>query len=401
MAEWGPWRSDREVAMRRFGRLFGVLLVILGLGTVPAAEVAAQSAPQVLLTPVPGVFQLPVAMAQHPDSDDIYVVEKTGFIRAVRAGLVFDPVPVLDVSSEVSSGLEQGLLGMAFSPDGNFLYVNLTDAAGDTHILEFAFAGGVADPASRREILFIDQPEANHNGGTLVFGPDGYLYIGLGDGGGSGDPHRNAQNLGSLLGKTLRIDPRPSADAAYTVPADNPFVTTPGARPEIWGYGLRNPWKFSFDRANGDLWIADVGQSALEEIDFQPGSSTGGENYGWNHMEGNELYSGRPAGAEEPANHVPPIYVYPNEGSPDACSVTGGFVYRGAAISWLQGAYVFSDWCDGVLRYIRQENGEVVEEGELGATVPLIGSFGEDHDGEIYAISLAGVMFKLTAVPSI
>ncbi|MPZ68951.1 MAG: sugar dehydrogenase [Actinobacteria bacterium] len=379
--------------MRRVALLLGLILVGGTVGTLPAPRSSAQTAPSLLLAPVPGAFALPVAVVQHPDSDDFYVVEKTGTIRAVRDGLLFDPVPVLDVSAEVSTGLEQGLLGLAFSPDGDFMYVNLTGIAGDTHILEFEFANGVAVPTSRREVLFLDQPEANHNGGTLVFGPDGYLYLGFGDGGGAGDPNYNAQNREVLLGKMLRIDPRPEGDAPYTVPADNPFVGG-GGSPEIWAYGLRNPWKFSFDRDTGDLWIADVGQSAEEEINFQPAASAGGENYGWNHMEGLQLYTGRPAGAEEPADHVPPIHIYPNEGS-DACSVTGGYVYRGEAIPWLQGAYVFSDWCDGKLRYLRQENGEVIESGELGLTVPLAASFFEDHTGELYAVSLAGAIFKI------
>ena len=362
-------------------------------------EALPQELPQVALVPVPGAFELPVAMAQHPDSDDLYIVEKSGRIRAVRDGLVLDPVPVLDVSGEVSTGLEQGLLGLAFSPDGEFMYVNLTDAAGDTHILEFAFADGVADVASRRELLAVDQPFANHNGGTVLFGPDGYLYIGLGDGGDGGDPHYNGQTLTTYLGKLLRIDPRPSATAAYTVPADNPFVPDPDdpapveALPELWAYGLRNPWKFSFDRATGDLWVADVGQTLWEEINLQRAASAGGENYGWNHMEGVVAYVGRPAGAEEPADHSPPIHVYPHEGG--SCSITGGYVYRGDAVASLQGAYVYSDWCDGRLRYVREQAGEVVEDAELGVTVPSITAFGEDHHGELYAISLGGAVLKI------
>jgi glucose/arabinose dehydrogenase len=306
----------------------------------------------------------------------------------------------------VSSGLEQGLLGLAFSPNGRFLYVNLTNPKGDTRVLEFRFKNGAVVDGSRRKVLAVRQPEDNHNGGTLVFGPDGYLYVGLGDGGGAGDPKGNGQDRSTLLGSLLRINPRPSKGAPYSVPRDNPFAggskgrvghkTKSAERPraEIWAYGLRNPWKFSFDRKKGALWIADVGQSATEEVNFRSARSRGGENYGWNHMEGKKLYEGRPNGAKEPKNHVPPIYVYPNEGS-DACSVTGGFVYRGKAIGWLRGAYVFSDWCDGRLRYIRKKNGKIIEEGELGVTVPLIASFGEDHDGELYAISLEGNIFKL------
>ena len=361
--------------------------------------VQAPDAPPLALVPVPGVFQMPVALAQHPDSDDLYIVEKTGYVRAVRGGLQYDPVPVLDLSAEVSSGLEQGLLGLAFSPDGDFLYVNMTDAAGDTHVLEYAFADGVAVAASRREVLTVDQPFANHNGGTMIFGPDGYLYLGLGDGGDAGDPHGNAQNLGTRLGKMLRIDPRPSAGAAFTVPADNPFVADPddpapdpAALPEIWAYGLRNPWKFSFDRLTGDLWIGDVGQNTWEEVNVARAGSGGGQNYGWNHMEGLTLFDGRPAGAAEPADHTPPVHTYGRDGG--ACSVTGGYVYRGASTA-LRGAYVFSDWCDGRLRYLREHDGEVVDQGDLGLTVPSITAFGEDHAGELYAISLGGAVLKI------
>lgn len=394
--------------MRRFALLLGIVLLAGSLGSASARPLATPAAqPGVLLAPVPGVFQLPVAMAQHPDSDDLYIVEKTGQIRAVRDGLVFDPVPVLDLSAEVSGGFEQGLLGLAFSPDGEFMYVNLTDTAGDTRVLEFAFDDGAAVPDSRREVLSVDQPFANHNGGTMIFGPDGHLYIGLGDGGSAGDPHYNGQSLDTRLGKMLRIDPRPSGDDPFTVPPDNPFVPDPddpdkivpeGALPEIWAYGLRNPWRFSFDKETGDLWIADVGQNLWEEISLQRADSEGGENYGWNHMEGLILYPDRPRGASEPENHVPPIHVYPNAGT-NSCAVTGGYVYRGAAIPSLQGAYVYSDWCDGRLRYIREENGEVVEDEELEVTVPSITAFGEDHDGELYAISLAGTVFRI--LPSV
>lgn len=381
--------------MRRVALLLALLVTA---GHVGAVSAQLPDPPRVLLAPVPGPFQLPVAMAQHPDSDDLYIVEKVGYIRAVRAGLIYDPVPLLDLSSEVSSGLEQGLLGLAFSPKGNFMYVYLTDDQGDSRLLEFAFSDGAVVLDSRREVLSVKQPFDNHNGGTIEFGPDGYLYVGLGDGGSGGDPEGNGQNLKTLPGSILRIDPRRSGKARYRIPADNPFAgrSKPkmGARPEIWAYGLRNPWKFSFDRKTGDLWIGDVGQSAWEEINLQRAKSSGGENYGWNYMEGLEPYDGRPRGAKKPANHVRPIYVYPNAGT-DSCSVTGGYVYRGEAIPSLKGAYVYSDWCDGRLRYIRNKGRKVVEDEELGITVPSITSFGEDHDGELYAISLGGSIFKI------
>lgn len=367
--------------------LVAAVLMSLGPGT-SSVQVPPLGPPQVVPVPVVGVFQMPVGMAVRPGDDALYVVEKTGTIRAVRGG-VMELAPVLDVSSEVSGGQEQGLLGLAFSPDGDHMYVNFTDTAGDTHIVEFALApDGTALPASRRELLSVDQPFANHNGGMMTFGPDGHLYIALGDGGSAGDPNDNAQSLDTFLGKILRIDPTPSAGAPYTIPADNPFIGQAGARDEIWAYGLRNPWRFSFDRQTGDLWIGDVGQNSWEEVDYTPAGSSGGENYGWNRLEGTHPFEGEP-----PAEHVLPIYEYPTEGL--SCSITGGYVSRGANLPALEGAYIFADWCDGVLRFLRQSGGEVTEVGGLGAEVPLISSFGEGPDGELYAISLLGLVFRL------
>ena len=221
--------------------------------------------PRVELEPVVNLDQ-PVAMAIRRGDPTLYFAEKVGRVVVLPEGSE-EPEILLDLTSEVSTGGEQGLLGLAFSPDGEFLYVNFTDTAGDTRVVEFAFGDRGVNESSRREVLFVDQPYSNHNGGNLAFGPDGYLYIGLGDGGSAGDPQGNAQDLGTLLGKMLRIHPRPSGDDPYGVPADNPFHDRPGARPEIWAYGLRNPWRYSFDRATGDLWIGDVGQSDWEEID--------------------------------------------------------------------------------------------------------------------------------------
>ncbi|MGH2712042.1 MAG: PQQ-dependent sugar dehydrogenase [Actinomycetota bacterium] len=387
--------------MQRLALVLGIVLLAGTLGSATARSATQLAPPQIVLVPIPGAFQTPVGMAQHPDTDDLYIVEKSGTIRRVTGGLVLDPVPVLDVSAEVSTGLEQGLLGLAFSPDGDFIYINLTDTAGDTHIYEYGWANNAVLTGSRREVLTVDQPFANHNCGTLIFGPDGYLYICLGDGGSAGDPNYNAQNLGRRLGKMLRIDPRPSGTEPFTAPPSNPFAPDPsnpdkvipeGALPEIWAYGLRNPWKFSFDKTTGDLWIGDVGQGIWEEVNFTPASSLGGENYGWNHMEGLVAYAGRPAGTQEPANHHKPIHVYQHQAG--ACSITGGYVYRGTTTA-LQGYYLFSDWCDGRLRWLRQTNGQVTESGEFALDVPSITSFGEDHDGELYAISLGGTVFKI------
>ena len=335
------------------------------------------------------VLEQPLAIAIRPHDPALYVAEKTGRVIAIRRGHV-DPDPVHDLSREVSLGGEQGLLGAAFSPDGVFLYVDYTDVNGDTHVAEFAMRGGRADVGSRREVLFVAQPYTNHNGGGLVFGPDGYLYIGLGDGGSGGDPHRNGQSLSTLLGKIVRISPRPSGDRPYTIPPDNPFVDDAGARPEIWAYGLRNPWRFSFDRMNGDLWIGDVGQSAWEEVDVQPGDSRGGENYGWNVMEGNHDY-GDALGTPE---MVPPVHEYSHDEG--GCVVTGGYVYRGRAIPALLGAYVFGDFCGGRLEAIRVADGHVVEHRFLGPAVQNLSSFGQDASGELYALSLSGVVYELS-----
>jgi glucose/arabinose dehydrogenase len=328
----------------------------------------------------------PVALAVRTGDPTLYVAEKTGRVVALRDGVVAK-TPALDLSGQVSLGSEQGLLGLAFSPDGRYLYVNVTDLNGDTQIEEFAMGDRVADPSSRRVILSVDQPYANHNGGNLVFGPDGFLYIGLGDGGSGGDPQDNAQSLATLLGKMLRISPRPSADAPYTVPPDNPFVGRSDARPEIWAYGLRNPWRYSFDRLTGDLWIGDVGQNAWEEVDLQPASSTGGENYGWNRVEGTHPYSG-----DAPSGSTPPVYEYSHDTG--GCVVTGGYVYRGAAIPALVGSYVFADYCVGQLEALRLQDGQVVHT-SLGVTVQGPSSFGQDAAGELYVLSLAGDVFRL------
>jgi glucose/arabinose dehydrogenase len=333
---------------------------------------------------VVATLQEPLGMAQRSGDETLYVAQKTGQVMAVRDGRVI-PGPVLDLSEEVSQGGEQGLLGLTFSPDGRFLYVNFTDLDGDTHVTEFAVRDGGLTVGSRREILFVDQPFSNHNGGHLAFGPDGYLYIGLGDGGSAGDPEDNAQNLRSLLGKMLRIDPRPSGSRPYTVPGDNPFVGGRGLGP-IWAYGLRNPWRYSFDRETGNLWIADVGQDAREEISIQPADSPGGENYGWDGFEGTFPFE-----APAPKDSIPPVYDY---GRDLGGTVIGGYVYRGSAIPELRGAYVFGDLYNPDLRLL-VSRGDSVRHVELGVRVENLSSFGEDHAGELYALSLSGPVYRL------
>ena len=332
-------------------------------------------------------LEQPLAMAVRSGDPALYIAQKTGKVVAVRDGRV-DPVPVLDLRSQVSLGGEQGLLGIAFSPDGRHMYANYTDVNGDTHVTGYAMRAERADTATRRDVLFVDQPYSNHNGGNLAFGPDGYLYIGLGDGGSGGDPEGNGQSLSTLLGKMLRIDPTPFGERPYRIPEDNPFVGRADARAEIWAYGLRNPWRYSFDRRTGDLWIGDVGQSAWEEVDVQPADSAGGENYGWNRMEGDHPYGG----AEPPAEAIPPVYEYSHD---DGCVVTGGYVYRGEAIPDLVGAYVFADFCGGRIEALRVRDGRVIEHRALGPVVPSLSSFGEDAEGELYAMSLGGGVYRL------
>jgi glucose/arabinose dehydrogenase len=356
--------------------------------TAPPAEPQPLASLSLQLTQVAEVDQ-PVDLAVRRDDPALYVVEKGGRVRAVRDGAV-DPTPVLDLSDAVSTGSEQGLLGLAFAPDGGHLYVNYTDTGGNTRIVEYAFAGGRADPSSARELLEIDQPYANHNGGHLAFGPDGHLFIGMGDGGSGNDPENRAQNLGVLLGKLLRIDPTPSAGRPYTIPSDNPFVGQDGARGEIWAYGLRNPWRFSFDRQTGDLWIGDVGQNAVEEVDFAAESSDGGENYGWPAMEGTRANKGsRPAGA------VDPIFDYRQ--ADGGCSVVAGYVYRGSAVPGLTGAFLYGDYCAGDVLAVRQADGAVTEESDLGLDVSNLSSFGQDNAGELYALSLDGAVYRVDA----
>jgi glucose/arabinose dehydrogenase len=348
----------------------------------------------VTLTPVATLSE-PVAMAERSSDSTLYFAERKGTIRAVRDARVA-PSPVLDITSETQSGYqEQGLLGLAFSPDGSRLYVYFTksvagSSGSDLVIREYSFSGGRAVTSSARDVLTVNHEQyANHNGGNLVFGPDGYLYAGLGDGGGAGDPLGNGQNLNTLLGKLLRINPRPAGSNAYQIPPDNPFAGRPGARGEIWAYGLRNPWRYSFDRATHDLWIGDVGQDSWEEVDVQAASGHGGDNYGWNRMEGTHSYNG----GTPPPNYHGPVYEYSHDGG--NCSITGGYVYRGARIPNLVGSYVFADYCTGQLRAFDLHNGRAADERLLGPQVGSLSSFGQDPSGELYVLSLTGAVYRI------
>lgn len=336
----------------------------------------------------------PIALTQRPNDPALYVAERGGLVRVIRDGAA-DPQPVADLSALTAAGGERGLLGAAFSPDGSHLYVDYTDVNGDTNVDELAVAtDGTIDASSRRRVLFQEQPYPNHNGGNLVFGPDGYLYIGLGDGGSAGDPRRRALRLDTWLGKILRIDPRQSGQQPYTVPADNPFVGQAGALPEIWSFGLRNPWRFSFDALTGDLWIADVGQSAIEEVDEAPatnGRDAGkGLNFGWSAFEGTARYND-----DQPATGtVGPVYEYQHTDQLGGCSITGGYVYRGSAIPALAGAYLFADYCVAGVR--------AIPTGAPNPTVTLLSptpggviSFGQDAQRELYVLTLKGPLFRV------
>ncbi|MFM9370661.1 PQQ-dependent sugar dehydrogenase [Streptomyces sp. Da 82-17] len=348
-----------------------------------AAPAAKKKAPQVTLKEV-ATAKNPSAGAAGPGGS-VWIAERAGTVRVLTDQGLGDPV--LDISAETTTDGERGLLGIAFDPDFSHFYLSFTDLEGTSTVDEFAVKDGKLDPDSRRTVLTQTQPYANHNGGDLRFGPDGYLYIALGDGGSGGDPHGNGQNLDTLLGKLLRIDP--AGGDPYAVPADNPFVGDPKAKDEIWAYGLRNPWKFSFDSGTGDLLIGDVGQSAWEEIDWAPADSKGGENYGWSAMEGNHPFRG----GTEPANHVPPIHEYDRNGL--GCSVTGGYVYRGEKIPDLKGQYVFSDYCDGTLRSLQIENGKVTGQHDLGVNGGQVVSFAQAGDGELYVLDLGGTVSRV------
>src|SRR5438034_1281740 len=336
---------------------------------------------------VAGSLRRPVGVANAGDgSGRLFVVEQAGRIL-IHDGTAVRPSPFLDVSALVSCCGEQGLLGLAFHPHfvaNGFLYVDYTNTAGDTVIARYQVSAdpNVADPSSAQILLTIPQPFSNHNGGQLAFGPDGFLYVGMGDGGGGGDPGNRAQNLGELLGKILRID----VDGAspYAIPATNPFRNTSGARPEIWAYGLRNPWRFSFDRRTGDLFIADVGQNHIEEVNFQSAASAGGENYGWRRMEGTLCYD--PSSECNDGTLTLPILEYDHS---QGCSITGGYRYRGARFPQLVGRYFYGDFCSGRI-WGATESDQAWSSTALTDTPPYITSFGEDEGGELYVVHYGG-----------
>jgi glucose/arabinose dehydrogenase len=367
-----------------------------GTGTRTAAP--AQASREVTLVSV-GHFDAPLYVTAPPgDRRRVFVVQQGGKISVVRAGKHLAQ-PFLDISNLVTAGGEQGLLSMAFAPDyaeSGLFYVYYTEKAGTESIWEFHRASpDRADPASGRLVLRMDDPEANHNGGLLLFGPDKLLYVGTGDGGGGNDQHGtrgNAQDLGSLLGKILRIDPRARDAKPYTVPSSNPFVDTAGARPEIYSYGLRNPWRFAFDPADGDLAIGDVGQDAVEEIDFERAGRARGANFGWRPWEG------RRRNFDEPApGAVFPVITHTH--AKGFCSITGGVFVRDRALTSLYGRYLYGDYCEGRIRAARLRAGHTTTGRIVPSlpTVPGLSSFGADAEGRVYVTSLNGPVYRFAA----
>lgn len=352
------------------------------------------------LEPFVSGFRSPLAVTHAGDgSGRLFVAEQEGSLRILQDGRLVDR-PFLEISDRIKAGGERGLLGVAFHPkypEDPRVFVNYTDENGDTRISSFTVDPAdpdLADPSSEVRLLFIEQPYPNHNGGALAFGPDGFLYIATGDGGSGGDPHGNGQSLETLLGKILRIDvDRTDGDRGYSIPADNPFVGKSSAQPEIFAYGLRNPWRMSFDRATGDLWIGDVGQNAWEEVDVVRAGESG-QNFGWNRMEGAHCYKPR-NGCEDPSLVLPVAEYNRKRGS----TMIGGVVYRGSEQPALVGTYVFADFGSGKFWLIDARSDGPTEPVLALEDGPHVASFGEDEAGEIYATGLTtGEIFKVRAV---
>ena len=350
------------------------------------SETQALQPPVTQLKAVAGGFVQPTVITAAPKSTDrrIFIVEQGGIIKIIQADGSVAAQPFLDISSKVLNSGEMGLLGLAFSPnyanDGNF-FINYIDKNQNTIIARYHASADKADPASQQVFISLKQPYKNHNGGALLFGPDGYLYVALGDGGSGGDPGNRAQNLNSLFGKLLRLD---VSQLPYKVPPSNPLVGQAGKLPEIWDYGLRNPWRISFDRQTGELYIADVGQGDMEEVNLEPADSQGGINYGWRCFEGSSDFN--PSGCLSRDNYTFPILEYDH--SEDRCSVTGGYIYRGQKYPALAGKYFYGDFCGGQLYLAGNKEGKW--QSELITKSPYqISTFGEDSRGELYLADYA------------
>ncbi len=379
------------------GRLALALVLVVAVVALEAARADAQLT--LGFEPIAGGLSSPLGLVNAGDgSGRLFIVEQTGRIK-IFDGAAVRATPFLDVSALVSCCGERGLLGLAFHPDyrtNGVFFVHYTNTAGNTTLVRYHVSSdpNVADATSAQIILNVIQPFANHNGGQIAFGPDRFLYMGLGDGGDAGDPGNRAQNLGTLLGKILRIDV--DGGSPYAIPATNPFTSTAGALPEIWAYGLRNPWRFSFDRQTGDLFIADVGQSAREEVDFQPASSPGGQNYGWRLMEGTACFN--PSTACNDGTLTLPILEYDHS---LGCAISGGYRYRGRRFPQYAGRYFYGDYCSGRI-WAATQTAQTWSTTQLMDTTFSITSFGEDEGGELYVVHYGsgsdGTVQRLTEV---
>jgi len=374
--------------MKTIQKIFAIIICLLF-----TSAVYSQNANK--LIPFASGLTSPVGITNAGDSR-LFVVNQRGFIHIISSEGIVNPQPFLNISARIVYGGERGLLGLAFHPQyktNGYFFVNYIGKGDSTHISRFKVNAGnpnLADAQTEFKIMTIAQPFSNHNGGDLCFGPDGYLYIGLGDGGYGGDPGNRSQNPKQLLGKMLRIDV--DNGNPYSIPTTNPFYGSSTVLPEIWALGLRNPWRFSFDRLTGDLWIADVGQNALEEVNFQPAASKGGENYGWRCYEGNQTYNS--AGCDPNTRFTFPAYAYLQD---QECSVTGGYVYRGSANSAFYGKYFFTDYCSDRIWTLQKAGNNWVKEDFGRFTGNNFSAFGEDAGGQLYIAGLAsGKIYRIS-----
>ncbi|HEV7200762.1 MAG TPA: PQQ-dependent sugar dehydrogenase [Candidatus Limnocylindria bacterium] len=409
-------RAVRRPSRESLVLLAGGALLVVGCTSAsasPSLQTSEAATPSIAPTAEPSVEVSPPGLTSGPDalavepiasgfvnatavtnagdgSGRLFVVQREGQIRIVNPGGTVETAPFLDITGLVLAGNERGLLGLTFHPDyednGRFFVSYTARPDGPEIIAEYRVSSdpSVADPASGRILISVPDPAANHNGGALAFGPDGYLYISMGDGGGQNDQYQNGQNLNSLLGKLLRIDVdgTPTTGRTYAIPSSNPFVDGGGA-PEIWAYGLRNPWRISFDREWGDLFIGDVGGGRWEEINRQPADGPGGLNYGWPVMEGRHCL----ADTCTISGYVQPIAEYSHDTG--GCSVIGGYVYRGSAQPDLAGVYIFGDWCTGTVFTLQVDEGTITPKPVLDSGLAM-SAFGEDDSGEIYLVDFAG-----------
>lgn len=389
--------------MKSHRRTSSLLIAVLLLATVSlsCSDDTANEPPG----PVPPLqaqlvmdgFSHPLFVTTPPgDHHRLFVVERTGTIRIIKDGVLLGQ-PFLDITDKVDDGVEQGILGLAFAPDyatSHMFVVHYVDLNLDVRISRFHAPSQTADVADTTEdrLLRVPQITFDHNGGMVAFGKDGYLYASIGDGGCCGDPDGHGQDRTELLGSIIRIDVPTSGD--FTIPPTNPYATSVEFAQELWNYGLRNPWRFSFDRSTGDLYIADVGEGTHEEVDVIPHSSTGGENLGWRTVEGMECYEGNPC---DKSGTTLPVLQY---GHDEGCAVMGGYVYRGRAIPALRGTYFYADFCSGFVRSFRWVNGQATEQKEYPGFLPNgsnPNSFGEDADGELYVTTEGGVLYRIVA----